>query len=86
MFGVFVLPQISINLKPFHSTELKLIFKTLSTLNKFKSMANSWDSLEGQIKINLQQMKGASPNKKKLLGEQNERLKARIKLLKKNSK
>ena len=49
-------------------------------------MANSWDSFEGQIKINLQQMKGASPNKKKLLGEQNERLKARIILLKKNSK
>lgn len=49
-------------------------------------MANSWDSLEGQIKINLQQMNGASPNKKKLLKEQNERLKARIKLLKKNLK
>jgi hypothetical protein len=49
-------------------------------------MGNSWDSLEGQLKINRQQMKGASPNKKKLLQEQNERLKERIKLLKKNSK
>jgi hypothetical protein len=86
MFGVFVLPQISINQKCYHSTELKLIFKTLSTLNKFKSMGNSWDSLEGQLKLNRQQMKGASPSKKKLLQEQNERLKARIKLLKKNSK
>jgi hypothetical protein len=53
---------------------------------KNKNMANSWDSLEGQLKLNRQQMKGASPSKKKLLGEQNERLKARIKLLKKNSK
>jgi hypothetical protein len=86
MFGEFVFSQIRVNLKPFQSTVLKLFFKTFSTLNKLKSMANSWDSLEGQIKINLQQMNGASPNKKKLLKEQNERLKARIILLKKNSK
>jgi hypothetical protein len=49
-------------------------------------MSNSWSNLEGQIKINKSQMKGASDSKKKSLKEANQRLKERIKILKKNSK